>query len=227
MPNQARASYLPFCDIFVSQKVLLSKILDHVIACDFWVGAPQSKTPVTPMRNVAKTGLANSLYASAYCSEYNKRFHYASTWFLLLCKKFITELLLFAAVFVWKNSPLTDFKTRLDRKVKLNCQGVKYITSRTRLGDDLPGPPLHAKWFKNGKPINKSQPNVSTNIKAILKVLSRLLLLFFLQHSIYWIVSVYFLTFPATSSAFQNQKICNLIDLPKFGFYFCVLYNFL
>ena len=39
------ASNLPFYDIFVPQKVPLSKISDDVIACDFWFGPPPIKNP--------------------------------------------------------------------------------------------------------------------------------------------------------------------------------------
>ena len=45
VPNQATASNLPFCDIFVPQKVLLLKISDDVIACDFWFGPSPIKNP--------------------------------------------------------------------------------------------------------------------------------------------------------------------------------------
>ena len=45
MPNQATASDLPFYDIFVQQKVPLSKISDDFIACDFWFGPPPIINP--------------------------------------------------------------------------------------------------------------------------------------------------------------------------------------
>ena len=45
MPNQATASDLPFYDIFVSQKVPLSKISDDFIACDFWFSPLPIKNP--------------------------------------------------------------------------------------------------------------------------------------------------------------------------------------
>ena len=48
--TQAKASDLPFYNIFVSKNVRLSKISDDVIACDLWFGVPsQSKIVTTPM----------------------------------------------------------------------------------------------------------------------------------------------------------------------------------
>ena len=44
VPNQAPASDLLFCDIFVSQKVSLTKISDDVIASDLWFGPPNQKS---------------------------------------------------------------------------------------------------------------------------------------------------------------------------------------
>ena len=46
------ASDLPFYDMFVPQKLPLSKTFDNVIACDLW-SPPQSKTLATPMRSTA------------------------------------------------------------------------------------------------------------------------------------------------------------------------------
>ena len=49
MPNQVIASNLPFYDIFVPQKVPLSKISDDVIACDFVVClSPNPKSWLRP-----------------------------------------------------------------------------------------------------------------------------------------------------------------------------------
>ena len=45
MPNQATASDHTFYDIFVPQKVPLSKISDDVIACHFWFGPPPNQKP--------------------------------------------------------------------------------------------------------------------------------------------------------------------------------------
>ena len=44
MPKYATASDLPFYDIFVPQKVPLSKISDDVMACDLWFGPPNQKS---------------------------------------------------------------------------------------------------------------------------------------------------------------------------------------
>ena len=43
--TQTSASGLPFYDIFVPQKVTLSKIFDDVIACNLWFGPPPIKNP--------------------------------------------------------------------------------------------------------------------------------------------------------------------------------------
>ena len=45
MPKQATASDHIIYDIFVPQKVPLSKISDDVIACRFWFGPPPFKNP--------------------------------------------------------------------------------------------------------------------------------------------------------------------------------------
>jgi len=65
------------------------------------------------------------------------------------------------AVFVWDTSPLTKYKNQIGKKFKMNCQGVKYLTSKVLLGRDVAGPPLYVNWLKNGKIINISQSNVS------------------------------------------------------------------
>ena len=49
MPNQATASDHKFYDMFVPQKVPLSKISDDVIVCHFWFDPPQSKVLATPV----------------------------------------------------------------------------------------------------------------------------------------------------------------------------------
>ena len=42
--GQTRPQLFPFHDIFVPQKVPLSKVSDDVIVCDLWFAPPQSKT---------------------------------------------------------------------------------------------------------------------------------------------------------------------------------------
>ena len=41
--TQATASDIPIYDIFVSQKVLLLKHLEEVIACDLWFAPPPNQ----------------------------------------------------------------------------------------------------------------------------------------------------------------------------------------
>ena len=49
------ASNLPFYDIFIPQKVPLSKISDDVIACDWWFAPPQLKILAKPMFETLQT----------------------------------------------------------------------------------------------------------------------------------------------------------------------------